>query len=130
MKILSMFLKLFILISILLPLNSYASESDCVLLVYHRFSDDEPKSTSTSPDLFKNLLLFECSSFTHAQPSFILSSRYKILTFHTISRPSEGVICSLPRSAKFPTWNFFFLGCGFIHPFIRSKSCLVDAEIA
>ena len=23
------------------------------------------------------------------------------------SRPSEGVICSLPRWVKFPTWNFF-----------------------
>ena len=23
------------------------------------------------------------------------------------SRPSEGVICSLPRSVKFPTWNNF-----------------------
>ncbi|MGK0419849.1 MAG: hypothetical protein ACJARV_000740, partial [Candidatus Pseudothioglobus sp.] len=56
MKILSIFVKLSILISILLPLNSYASESDCVLLVYHRFSDDEPKSTSTSPDLFKQHL--------------------------------------------------------------------------
>ncbi len=56
MKILNMFLKLFILISFLLPLNSYASDSGCVILVYHRFSDEEPKSTSTSPDLFNQHL--------------------------------------------------------------------------
>jgi len=56
MKMLDVFLKLFILISILLPLNSYASDSDCVILVYHRFSDEEPKSTSTSPVLFNQHL--------------------------------------------------------------------------
>ena len=28
----------------------------CVILVYHRFSDEEPKSTSTSSDLFNQHL--------------------------------------------------------------------------
>jgi len=58
MKILDMFLKLFILLIISLPLNSYASvsDNDCVILLYHRFSDEEPKSTSTSSDLFKQHL--------------------------------------------------------------------------
>ncbi len=58
MKILSNFLKLFILTSTLFPLYSYASNDECVILVYHRFSDEEPKSTSTSPDLFRQHLEF------------------------------------------------------------------------
>jgi biofilm PGA synthesis lipoprotein PgaB len=83
MKILSMFLKLFILISIMLPLNSYASESDCVLLVYHRFSDEEPKSTSTSPDLFKQHL------------EYLEENEYKVL-------PLKKVIESLKAKKDLP----------------------------
>ena len=37
---------------------SYALESDCVILVYHRFSDEGPKSTSTSPEVFKQHLAY------------------------------------------------------------------------
>jgi biofilm PGA synthesis lipoprotein PgaB len=83
MKILSMFLKLFILISIMLPLNSYASKSDCVLLVYHRFSDEEPKSTSTSPDLFKQHL------------EYLEENEYKVL-------PLKKVIESLKAKKDLP----------------------------
>ena len=83
MKILSMFLKLFILISIMLSLNSYASKSDCVLLVYHRFSDEEPKSTSTSPDLFKQHL------------EYLEENEYKVL-------PLKKVIESLKAKKDLP----------------------------
>ena len=85
MKILDVFLKLFILISISLPLNSYASESDndCVILLYHRFSDEEPKSTSTSPDLFKQHL------------EYLKKNDYKVL-------PLKKVIESLQAKEDLP----------------------------
>ena len=67
----------------MLPLNSYASKSDCVLLVYHRFSDEEPKSTSTSPDLFKQHL------------EYLEENEYKVL-------PLKKVIESLKAKKDLP----------------------------
>ncbi len=49
-------LRLLVIILIYSPFGSQALEDDCVLLVYHRFSDDGPKSTSTSPEVFKQHL--------------------------------------------------------------------------
>ncbi|MDC0198334.1 polysaccharide deacetylase family protein [Candidatus Thioglobus sp.] len=46
------------LISICFSSISYALETDCVVLVYHRFSDEGPKSTSTSPEVFKEHLSY------------------------------------------------------------------------
>ena len=58
MKILNAFLKLFFLMIAILPSNSYAINTECVVLLYHHFSDDAPKSTSTSPELFNKHLEF------------------------------------------------------------------------
>ena len=49
-------LRFLVLILIYSPFSSQAQENDCVILVYHRFSDDGPKSTSTSPSVFKQHL--------------------------------------------------------------------------
>ena len=40
------------------PLNALAEEGHCALLVYHRFTDDGPQSTSISPDLFREHLSY------------------------------------------------------------------------
>ena len=58
MKKLTSFFKIILLISICSPYIAYALENDCVVLVYHRFSDEGPKSTSTSPDVFKKHLTY------------------------------------------------------------------------
>ena len=43
---------------------------------------------------------------------------YNILTFHTFSRPSAGVICSFPRSVKISTWTEFFGAAALHAPFM------------
>ena len=58
MKKLKILFKLLLLSAIFSPSMSYALESDCVILVYHRFSDEGPKSTSTSPEVFKQHLAY------------------------------------------------------------------------
>ena len=58
MKKFKIFFKLLLLVSICLPSISNASETDCVVLVYHRFSDEGPKSTSTSPKVFNQHLAY------------------------------------------------------------------------
>ena len=58
MKKLKILFKLLLLSAIFSPYMSYALESDCVILVYHRFSDEGPKSTSTSPEVFKQHLAY------------------------------------------------------------------------
>lgn len=40
------------------PLQVLAESEHCVLLVYHRFTDDGPQSTSVSPDLFRKHLVY------------------------------------------------------------------------
>ncbi len=55
---LKILLNLLFVISICFPYASYASESDCIVLVYHRFSDDGPQSTTTSPTVFKEHLAY------------------------------------------------------------------------
>jgi peptidoglycan/xylan/chitin deacetylase (PgdA/CDA1 family) len=58
MKSLKIFCNFLVLITICFPSISFALETDCVVLVYHRFSDGEPKSTSTSPQIFKEHLAY------------------------------------------------------------------------
>ena len=40
------------------PQQAIAGDDHCVLLVYHRFTDDGPKSTSVSPELFREHLSY------------------------------------------------------------------------
>lgn len=40
------------------PQQAIAEDRHCVLLVYHRFTDDGPKSTSVSPELFREHLSY------------------------------------------------------------------------
>ena len=58
MKKLKILLNFLFFISIFSPSISHAVETDCVVLVYHRFSDEGPKSTSTSPEVFKQHLAY------------------------------------------------------------------------
>jgi len=58
MKKLKIFFNFLLFISIFSPSVSHALETDCVVLVYHRFSDEGPKSTSTSPEIFKQHLTY------------------------------------------------------------------------
>jgi peptidoglycan/xylan/chitin deacetylase (PgdA/CDA1 family) len=58
MKKLKIFFNFLLLTAICCPTISYALESDCVVLVYHRFSNEGPKSTSTSPEVFKQHLAY------------------------------------------------------------------------
>ena len=44
--------------------QTFAESDHCVLLVYHRFTDDGPKSTSVSPELFRShLSYFQANGF-------------------------------------------------------------------
>ena len=54
-------LNTFFLLFVLWPYASIADDNQCVLLLYHRFSDEGPQSTSTSPKVFEKHLeyLFE-----------------------------------------------------------------------
>ena len=72
MKRLKIFCNFLALISICFPSISYALESDCVVLVYHRFSDEGPKSTSTSPEVFKGHL------------SYLQENEYTVLPLKTV----------------------------------------------
>ena len=49
-------LSIFLLLFILWPFTSIADENHCVLLLYHRFSDEGPQSTRTSPAVFEQHL--------------------------------------------------------------------------
>jgi peptidoglycan/xylan/chitin deacetylase (PgdA/CDA1 family) len=42
----------------IIPQQVFAESDHCVLLVYHRFTDDGPKSTSVSPELFRSHLSY------------------------------------------------------------------------
>jgi peptidoglycan/xylan/chitin deacetylase (PgdA/CDA1 family) len=51
------------LLSLFSP-QTFAESDHCVLLVYHRFTDDGPKSTSVSPELFRShLSYFQANGF-------------------------------------------------------------------
>jgi peptidoglycan/xylan/chitin deacetylase (PgdA/CDA1 family) len=41
-----------------IPQQVFAEDDHCVLLVYHRFTDDGPKSTSVAPELFRSHLSY------------------------------------------------------------------------
>jgi len=44
--------------------QTFAESDHCVLLVYHRFTDDGPKSTSVSPEIFRShLSYFQANGF-------------------------------------------------------------------
>jgi len=49
-------LNTFFLLYVLWPHVTIADDNQCVLLLYHRFSDEGPKSTSTSPAVFEKHL--------------------------------------------------------------------------
>ena len=49
-------LNTFFLLYVLWPHATIADDNQCVLLLYHRFSDEGPKSTSTSPAVFEKHL--------------------------------------------------------------------------
>jgi len=61
MKRVRFILNAFFLLFVLWPYTSIADDNQCVLLLYHRFSDEGPQSTSTSPKVFEKHLeyLFE-----------------------------------------------------------------------
>ena len=56
MKRVRFILNTFFLLFILWPYTSIADENQCVLLLYHRFSDEGPQSTNTSPAVFEKHL--------------------------------------------------------------------------
>ncbi len=56
MKRLRFILNTFFLLCVFWPYAAIADDNQCVLLLYHRFSDEEPKSTSTSPEVFEKHL--------------------------------------------------------------------------
>jgi len=61
MKRIRFILNTFFLICVSWPYSTFADDNQCVLLLYHRFSDEGPQSTSTSPEIFEKHLeyLFE-----------------------------------------------------------------------
>ena len=77
-------LRLLVIILIYSPFCSQALEDDCVLLVYHRFPDDGPKSTSTSPEVFKQHL------------EYLKNNDYKVL-------PLKKIIRSLQSKESLPS---------------------------
>ena len=83
MNLSKILLKLLVVILINTPFSSHALENDCVLLVYHRFSDDGPKSTSTSPEIFKQHL------------EYLKNNNYSVL-------PLKNVISSLQSKESLP----------------------------
>ena len=56
MKRVRFILNTFFLLCALWPYTAIADDNQCVLLLYHRFSDEEPHSTSTSPAVFERHL--------------------------------------------------------------------------
>ena len=76
-------LSIFLLLFILWPFTSIADENHCVLLLYHRFSDEGPQSTSTSPAVFEKHL------------EYLYENGYKVL-------PLEEVIKSLKMQGILP----------------------------
>ena len=56
MKRVRFILNTFFLLFVLWPYTSIADDNQCVLLLYHRFSDEGPQSTSTSPAVFEKHL--------------------------------------------------------------------------
>jgi len=84
MNLSKILLKLLVVILIYTPFSSHALENDCVLLVYHRFSDDGPKSTSTSPEIFKQHL------------EYLKNNDYSVL-------PLKNVISSLQSKESLPS---------------------------
>ena len=56
MKRVRFILNAFFLLSILWPYTSIADNNQCVLLLYHGFSDEGPQSTNTSPAVFEKHL--------------------------------------------------------------------------
>ena len=83
MNLSKILLKLLVVILIYTPFSSHALENDCALLVYHRFSDDGPKSTSTSPEIFKQHL------------EYLKNNNYSVL-------PLKNVISSLQSKESLP----------------------------
>ena len=62
---------------------SFADDNQCVLLLYHRFSDEGPQSTSTSPAIFEKHL------------KYLYENDYKVL-------PLDEVIEGLIMQEKLP----------------------------
>jgi len=58
MKRVRFILNAFFLLFVLWPFTSIADDNQCVLLLYHRFSDEGPQSTSTSPEIFEKHLKY------------------------------------------------------------------------
>jgi peptidoglycan/xylan/chitin deacetylase (PgdA/CDA1 family) len=56
MKSVRFILNVFFLLFVLWPYTSIADDNQCVLLLYHRFSDEGPQSTRTSPAVFEKHL--------------------------------------------------------------------------
>ena len=56
MKRVRLIFNTFFLVFVLWPYTSIADDNQCVLLLYHRFSDEGPQSTSTSPAVFEKHL--------------------------------------------------------------------------
>ena len=83
MKKLRIFLNILFVVCILSPFISFADDSECVLLLYHRFSDEEPKSTSTSPKVFRSHL------------EYLIENEYKVL-------PLSDVVQRLKAQEKLP----------------------------
>ena len=110
MNLSKILLKLLVVILIYTPFSSHALENDCVLLVYHRFSDDEPKSTSTSPEIFKQHL------------EYLKNNDYSVL-------PLKNVIRSLQSKESLPS-NCISLTAddGFLSIYTEAFPLLVDTK--
>ena len=72
MKKLRISLNILFVVCILSQFVSFADDSECVLLLYHRFSDEEPKSTSTSPKVFRSHL------------EYLIENDYKVLPLNDV----------------------------------------------
>jgi len=83
MKRFRFILNAFFLVFVLWPSTSIADDNQCVLLLYHRFSDEGPQSTSTSPAVFEKHL------------EYLYENGYKVL-------PLEEVIKNLKMQGILP----------------------------
>ena len=72
MKRLKILINFFLIICCFFPSIATADDNGCVILLYHRFSDEEPKSTSTSPSIFNQHL------------EYLVDNEYKVLALNEV----------------------------------------------
>jgi|TARA_B110000467_G_scaffold15276_1_gene13247 peptidoglycan/xylan/chitin deacetylase (PgdA/CDA1 family) len=72
MKRLKILINFFLIICCFFPSIATADDNGCVILLYHRFSDEEPKSTSTSPSIFNQHL------------EYLVDNKYKVLALNEV----------------------------------------------